>query len=424
MARRVDNKKQYRTLWIIIAVILCVTFAAAAVLFALNYVDSGVDPVSEMRAKNVILLIGDGMGFNHIKAGNIYSGSRLQMERFAVSGEVMTRSLTPGATDSAAAATAMATGIKTYNGRIAYKDGKNLTTVAEMAMAEGKKVGVVVTKSVTDATPAAFLTHASDRGETQSIAEQLVNSDVDVLFGLGDEYMYALADSIATDEREYCTTFQTIADAVQSSEKEKIFGLLEDGSIQNFGANTLAQLTRNALTKLSAEADDGFFLMVEGSKIDSASHDNDMQAMLNELQAFNATVSACKEWAAANGDTVVIVTADHETGGLKVPDIKDASEAYDALLDFDSSDKWFTKTKHYSVNVGYYIYATSTTPIVGSVEAVDNNGDIIFDANGEPVMVDVVTGYAEIDYSALMDIPEEIDNTDIFELMKQWLLTE
>lgn len=424
MARRVDNKKQYRTLWIIIAVILCVTFAAAAVLFALNYVDSGVDPVSELRAKNVILLIGDGMGFNHIKAGNIYSGSRLQMERFAVSGEVMTRSLTPGATDSAAAATAMATGIKTYNGRIAYKDGKNLTTVAEMAMAEGKKVGVVVTKSVTDATPAAFLTHASDRGETQSIAEQLVNSDVDVLFGLGDEYMYALADSIATDEREYCTTFQTIADAVQSSEKEKIFGLLEDGSIQNFGANTLAQLTRNALTKLSAEADDGFFLMVEGSKIDSASHDNDMQAMLNELQAFNATVSACKEWAAANGDTVVIVTADHETGGLKVPDIKDASEAYDALLDFDSSDKWFTKTGHTSVNVGYYIYATSTTPIVGSVEAVDNNGDIIFDANGEPVMVDVVTGYAEIDYSALMDIPEEIDNTDIFELMKQWLLTE
>ena len=424
MARRVDNKKQYRTLWIIIAVILCVTFAAAAVLFALNYVDSGVDPVSEMRAKNVILLIGDGMGFNHIKAGKIYSGSRLQMERFAVSGEVMTRSLTPGATDSAAAATAMATGIKTYNGRIAYKDGKNLTTVAEMAMAEGKKVGVVVTKSVTDATPAAFLTHASDRGETQSIAEQLVNSDVDVLFGLGDEYMYALADSIATDEREYCTTFQTIADAVQSSEKEKIFGLLEDGSIQNFGANTLAQLTRNALTKLSAEADDGFFLMVEGSKIDSASHDNDMKAMLNELQAFNATVSACKEWAAANGDTVVIVTADHETGGLKVPDIKDASEAYDALLDFDSSDKWFTKTGHTSVNVGYYIYATSTTPIVGSVEAVDNNGDIIFDANGEPVMVDVVTGYAEIDYSALMDIPEEIDNTDIFELIKQWLLTE
>lgn len=424
MARRVDNKKQYRMLWIIIAVILCVTFAAAAVLFALNYVDSGVDPVSEMRAKNVILLIGDGMGFNHIKAGNIYSGSRLQMERFAVSGEVMTRSLTPGATDSAAAATAMATGIKTYNGRIAYKDGKNLTTVAEMAMAEGKKVGVVVTKAVTDATPAAFLTHASDRGETQSIAEQLVNSDVDVLFGLGDEYMYALADSIATDEREYCTTFQTIADAVQSSEKEKIFGLLKDGSIQNFGANTLAQLTRNALTKLSAEADDGFFLMVEGSKIDSASHDNDMQAMLNELQAFNATVSACKEWAAANGDTVVIVTADHETGGLKVPDIKDASEAYDALLDFDSSDKWFTKTGHTSVNVGYYIYATSTTPIVGSVEAVDNNGDIIFDANGEPVMVDVVTGYAEIDYSALMDIPEEIDNTDIFELIKQWLLTE
>lgn len=423
MARRVDNKKQNRNLWITVAAVLCVTLIAAAVLFSINYADSGVDPVSEFRAKNVILLIGDGMGFDHIKAGNISTGSRLQMERFAVSGEVMTRSLTPGATDSAAAATAMATGVKTYNGRIAYKDGKNLETIAEMAMAQGKKVGIVATKTVTDATPAAFLAHASDRNDTESIASQLIASDVDVLFGLGNETLYAMADKIATDEREYCTSFQSIADTVLTSGKDKIFGLLEDGAIQNFGANTLAQLTRNALTKLSA-SDEGFFLMVEGSKIDSASHDNDMQAMLNELISFNATISACKEWASANGDTVVIVTADHETGGLKVPSINDASEAYDALLDYDNSDKWFTKTRHTAANVGYYIYAVSDREIYNSVEAVNDKGEIIYDQNGDPVMVDVVTGYSEIDYNVLMDIPEQIDNTDIFELIKQWLLTQ
>ena len=148
MAKAVDRKKQNRLLLIIVAVILVVTLATAAVLFALNYVDSGVYPESSATPKNVILLIGDGMGENHIEAGNIYRSNKLNMERFGVIGEVMTRSLTPGATDSAAAATAMATGVKTYNGRISYKDGKNLETIAEMAKEAGKKVGIVVTKPV------------------------------------------------------------------------------------------------------------------------------------------------------------------------------------------------------------------------------------------------------------------------------------
>ena len=145
MAKAVDRKKQNRLLLIIVAVILVVTLATAAVLFALNYVDSGVYPESSATPKNVILLIGDGMGENHIEAGNIYRSNKLNMERFGVIGEVMTRSLTPGATDSAAAATAMATGVKTYNGRISYKDGKNLETIAEMArlMEENPHAGII-----------------------------------------------------------------------------------------------------------------------------------------------------------------------------------------------------------------------------------------------------------------------------------------
>ena len=424
MAKGVDNLKQRRTLWIIVAVIVCITLVAAAVLFALNYVDSGVDPESGFKAKNVILMIRDGMGFEHIAAGNIYSAARLQMERFAVSGEVMTRSLTPGATDSAAAATAMATGVKTYNGRIAYKDGKALETIAEMAMDEGKKVGVVATKAVTDATPAAFLTHAKSRNDAESIASQLVASPVDVLFGLTDEYMTAMYDDIATDNRALCTSFQSIADAVQDSEVDKIFGLLEDGDIQNYGANTLAQLTRNALSKLSSVSDDGFLLVVEGSKIDTASHDNDMAAMLGELQAFNAAISACKEWADMNGETVVIVTADHETGGLKVPEFASSADAYDALLDYDNSNGWFTRTSHSSANVGYYIHATSSEAIMRSVELTDQTGVTVTDADDHAVMTEVLDKYQEIDYNTLMDIPSEIDNTDIFELIKQWLLTE
>lgn len=362
MAKAIDRKKQNRLLWIIVAIILVITLVVAAVLFALNYVDSGVYPDSEMRAKNVILMIGDGMGEQHIEAGNIYRSNKLNMERFAVIGEVMTRSLTPGATDSAAAATAMATGVKTYNGRISYKDGKNLETVAELAKAAGKKVGVVVTKPVTDATPAAFLSHAKGRDDSESIARQLVDFNADILFGLTDDAMDALKAEIPTAERALCTTF----DEINASGSEKIYGLLEDGAIQTAGSDTLSSLTSTALTKLSQNNENGFLLIVEGSKIDSASHDNDMEAMLAELNAFDAAVNTCRNWAQANGETVVMVTADHETGGLEIPkfDNTDANaakqEAREALINYESSDKWFTRTGHTSANVNYFIYATGS----------------------------------------------------------------
>lgn len=407
MAKAIDRKKQNRLLWIIVAIILVITLVVAAVLFALNYVDSGVYPDSEMRAKNVILLIGDGMGEQHIEAGNIYRSNKLNMERFAVIGEVMTRSLTPGATDSAAAATAMATGVKTYNRRISYKDGKNLETVAELAKAAGKKVGMVVTKPVTDATPAAFLSHAKGRGDSESIARQLVDFNADILFGLTDDAMDALKAEIPTAERALCTTF----DEINASGSEQIYGLLEDGAIQTAGSDTLSSLTSTALTKLSQNNENGFLLIVEGSKIDTASHDNDMEAMLAELNAFDAAVNTCRNWAQANGETVVMVTADHETGGLEIPkfDNTDANaakqEAREALIDYESSDKWFTRTGHTSANVNYFIYATGSE--IAQKSSDQNSSD--------------KTEYLEIKYDELMDIPDEIDNTDIFRLVCQWL---
>lgn len=407
MAKAIDRKKQNRLLWIIVAIILVITLVVAAVLFALNYVDSGVYPDSEMRAKNVILLIGDGMGEQHIEAGNIYRSNKLNMERFAVIGEVMTRSLTPGATDSAAAATAMATGVKTYNSRISYKDGKNLETVAELAKAAGKKVGMVVTKPVTDATPAAFLSHAKGRDDSESIARQLVDFNADILFGLTDDAMDALKAEIPTADRALCTTF----DEINASGSEQIYGLLEDGAIQTAGSDTLSSLTSTALTKLSQNNENGFLLIVEGSKIDTASHDNDMEAMLAELNAFDAAVNTCRNWAQANGETVVMVTADHETGGLEIPkfDNTDANaakqEAREALIDYESSDKWFTRTGHTSANVNYFIYATGSE--IAQKSSDQNSSD--------------KTEYLEIKYDELMDIPDEIDNTDIFRLVCQWL---
>lgn len=401
--KQVDQKRQKKILWIVIAVILSVCIVASAILFSIYYVDSSVKPQVDVNAKNVILLIGDGMGPEHIKAGELYEGSLLAMQKFPTQGEVVTRSLTPPFTDSAAAATAIATGNKTYNSRISYKDGKSFTTIAEEAMAADKKVGIIATKSITDATPAAFLAHVKNRDMSDEIAAQMLASDVDVLFGLNDDSMRALSSQIATDTRDYCTSFEEIA----ASSAEKIVGLFDE-AIPTLGANTLSYLTEKALDTLSKDNDNGFFLMVEGSKIDTYSHDNDMEGMLRELRAFDDAVSTAKSWASKNGDTAVIVVADHETGNLTIPD--DAT--MEDLIDYEKSDNWFKSTMHTNSNVRYFIYNVGTEPVYGDVPTGT------FDDQGNQIYVNDIISYKE---EQLKDFPDKIDNTDVYRLIKQLL---
>lgn len=355
--REVNLKRQNRILWTVVAVILCIALALSATLFTVFYLDYGVKPQTETRAKNVILLIGDGMGTNHVKTGELSNGSMYTFQKFPVVGEIMTRSLTPGATDSAASATAYATGVKTYNGRISYKDGKSLETLAEQAKKNGMKVGILATKPVTDATPAAFLTHAKKRGMTAEIAKQLVASDVDVLFGLNNNELKELAADIQTDTRDYCTTFDEIA----RSTSPKIFGLIDD-QIPTIGKNTLASLTESALKRL--ENENGFFLMVEGSKIDSYSHDNDIRGMLDQLDAFDEAVARALAFAKEDGNTTVIVLADHETGDLRIP----ANATSD-----DISDDWFHSGGHTSQNITYFAYGVGVTALPKEMDNTDVN---------------------------------------------------
>ncbi len=356
--REIDLKKQKKILWIVISVVLVVTIATSLTLFGVFFFSYGENPVVESKAQNVILLIGDGMGINHIKTAELYNnGAKLNMRKMAVAGEVMTRSLSAGPTDSAAAATAFATGTKTYNGRISYLNGNDLTTIAEKAMLANKKVGVLATKTVTDATPAAFLTHNSSRNDTADIAAQLVASNVDVLFGLNNDELKALAGDIQTDERDYCTSFEEI----HASTSKKIFGLFDD-AIPTIGRNTLASLTEVALQRLD-DSENGFFLMIEGSKIDSYSHDNDIKGMISELNAFDAAVSQAMAYAREHADnTTVIVVADHETGNLKIP--------ADATVD-DISDDWFHSGSHTSQNVHYFAYGVGVKEIPALIDNTD-----------------------------------------------------
>ncbi len=275
--------------------------------------------------KNIIYMISDGTGFNIIEAAeNIYHESlymdKLAMNYIPFKSHQTTYSASISITDSAAGATALATGIKTANGAISV-DAATRTepykTVLEIAAEQGKSTGVVVTKSVTDATPAAFTAHAYERGFHDEIADQqtemMISGDLDVLMGGGSIYFddeYCIENGI-----NYISEKSQLADVAIPA-----LGLYDLDEMDTFDTAlpTLPEMTEKALELLS-ENEDGFFLMVEGSQVDSYNHDNILDKAAKELYDFDASVAVALEFAVNNPDTVIIITADHETGGLYIP---------------------------------------------------------------------------------------------------------
>lgn len=354
--RKVSLTKQKRNLWIAIAVILLAAIVVSGTLFGVFYHRYGVRPTVTASAQNVILLIGDGMGPDHVKAASLKRD--LSMESVKKTGFVTTRSLTPvGFTDSAAAATAMATGSKTYNGRISYYNGQNLQNLGEYVKELGLKLGVITTKSVTDATPAAFTSHSKSRDDDDAIArQQIFEADCDVLFGLGKEYYAPYADQIETESRAYITSY----DELLKTKKDQVYATFDTDRIPSGGSFTLASLTDRALDMLSNEK--GFFLMVEGAKIDSYSHDNDIDNMIEELIAFDNAVQVALTYAEANPNTTVIITADHETGNLRLP--KNPTPD-------DLQDKYFRRSYHSGRNVRYWIQGPGASEIPETIDNTD-----------------------------------------------------
>ncbi|MFA5449956.1 MAG: alkaline phosphatase [Clostridia bacterium] len=351
-------KKHGKLITLVITIVL-ISAVASSGLFAYFYLtDYGVRPEVNARAHNIILLIGDGMGKDHIKAAEAFGTTAF--ERFDYFGNMETRSFNLFPTDSAAAATALATGQKTYNGRISYYNGKNLTHFGEVAKSLDKKVGIITTKSVTDATPAAFSSHNKSRSNQDDIAlQQIRKSDLDVLFGLGQEYFDPYAGEINTSERGYYNDYQSL----MAGEKERAFAIFGE-DIPHSGAFTLSSLTSKALMML--ENDDGFFLMVEGAKIDTYSHERDMDKMLEEFWSFNDAVRVALDYASMPGsNTTVIVTADHETGKLTLPKDIEASQI---------NDSYFRSSGHSARDVSYYIKGAGANEIPSTID----NTDIFF----------------------------------------------
>ncbi|MCP4548127.1 MAG: alkaline phosphatase [bacterium] len=283
---------------------------------------------------NVILLIGDGMGLAHTFLTRVVAlgaGGRLNLERMPVTGIVNTHSLDALVTDSAAAGTAMATGHKTGNRIVSQlPDGQLLTTILERARDHGLATGMVVTSRITHATPACFGGHDDCRDHERDLALQIAQAEIDVLLGGGRDYWLPVnaEHSARRDRHDLVARMNKSGYAVVFDREEmnrvrtgRLFGLFRYchlDSRDTVNDPTLAEMTAKTLELLDQDVD-GFFLMVEGSQIDWYGHDNDAAGIVYETLCFDLAVAEALRFARADGRTLVLVTADHETGGLTVP---------------------------------------------------------------------------------------------------------
>jgi alkaline phosphatase len=320
---------------------------------------------SETYPKNIIICIGDGMGVAHITAGKIAWDS-LHLERFSVTGMVTTHSENELITESAAAATALATGHKTVNRAVSVSaDKKPLKTVFEFAEELGKSTGVVVTSSVTHATPAAFFAHVEDRRQHSDIAEQVLNSGLDVLIGGGWAYFIpeSNAGSRRQDDKNLLELLETRMPVVLSYDKLPAQGknlaalLAPEGLPKSTDRDyALAALTSVAIGILSNDRN-GFVLLIEGSQIDWAAHDQDQEGIVAELIDFDGAVGAGLDFAQKHGRTLVVVTGDHETGGFAV--------AGGSIKTNQVTSTGFTTTGHTAAMVPIFAYGPGSNRFNG-----------------------------------------------------------
>ncbi len=274
-------------------------------------------------AKNIILFIGDGMGVAQIYAGMTVSSLPFYLEEFPYSGLSKTYSADSYITDSGAGGTAIACGTKTNNGMIGVApDSSILISIMELAHKHGLSTGVVSTSAVTHATPASFVAHNAGRGNYEDIAKDFLSGTLDLFIGGGENHFRVRKDStdltLKLKEQGFDVVY-TLAD-LKKSESKKLAGLLAKehmNTISEGRKDALPEMTRKAIETLSKN-NKGFVLMVEGSMIDWGGHEQNIGYVVNEMIDLDNAIGVALDFASGNGKTLVVVTADHETGGLSL----------------------------------------------------------------------------------------------------------
>ncbi len=272
------------------------------------------------KPKNIILLIGDGMGLSQVSASLFYNDKPSNFEQFQTIGLIKTSASGDLITDSAASATAYATGIKTYNGAIAVnQDTIPVETIVERISKKGVATGVISTSSIVHATPASFFAHMKSRRMYDEIAAFLPVSEIDFFAGGGLGFFNERKDGRDLLQELRQNGFEVVTTRLPGtvSEKKQAILLAKDAmpTMEEGRGNFLPDATKLALESLSKN-ENGFFLMVEGSQIDWGGHANDANYVITEQLDFDATIGVALDFAKLNGETLVIVTADHETGGF------------------------------------------------------------------------------------------------------------
>lgn len=311
------------------------TFASSSQESVITSTD--VESENSQMPQNIILFIGDGMSPSLMTAYRHYADdtatAELELTAFDpyLVGQLMTHSADKEETitDSAASATAIATGEKTYHSAVGVDvNGEKLPNVIEAAKAKGLSTGLVVTSELTHATPASFFSHVRDRDRHSEIADAYVDDaiknelKVDVLLGGGLKHFNRSDRNLVSELQERGYTYVSSKQELLDSDSDLLLGLFAEEGLPMFldrdeDIPSLKDMTKAAISRLSKD-EDGFFLMVEGSQIDWGGHSNDISSMMSEMTDFEQAFEAALDFAEADGDTLVLVTADHGTGGFSM----------------------------------------------------------------------------------------------------------
>lgn len=276
------------------------------------------------KPKNIILLIGDGMGVSHVFAGLTANKGNLFLQNFKHIGFSKTQSADDYITDSAAGGTAISTGHKTNNGSIGVdaKD-KPVKTILEEAEEKGLATGLVSTSSITHATPASFISHQAGRSMYEEIAADFLKTDIDVFIGGGIDHFAKRKDgrNLMDELKAKGYQVETEMQKIEKVKNGKLAGLTAPVHMGRTGerGDMLSVATKTAL-KILDNNENGFFLMVEGSQIDWGGHAKSTVYVVEDMLDFDKVIGETLEFAEKDGETLIIVTADHETGGMALTD--------------------------------------------------------------------------------------------------------
>ncbi len=277
--------------------------------------------VAQQSPKNIIFMVGDGMGVSQIYAGLTANHGTLNLEQFKVIGFHRNQASDNYVTDSAAGATAFATGKQTYNGAIGLDSTqKPSVSLLELAERKGLSTGLVSTCDITDATPSSFIAHQKKRSMHEEIAADFLKTDVDVVIGGGRKYFENRQDKSNLLDSLRKRNYQVLSDipSMASIHTGKLVNLYAEENpikMSEGRGDALLKSSQKAIELLSNNQQ-GFFILIEGSQIDWGGHANDAPYAIAEMIDFDKSIGWVLEFAKKNKETLVIVTADHETGGM------------------------------------------------------------------------------------------------------------